>query len=183
MMRNEGSGPSSWQFSYEEVGEILRLIEHSQAAEVRIELNDLRLHVVRDGASEARVTATASSVETEGADAAQTEQPRSVEAEGADAAQTEQPPAEGPPGCLPITAPMVGVFYRALGPDEPPFVEEGTVVEPGDQVAIIEVMKLMNEIQSEVGGVVMRVDATNAELVQYGEPLMWVKPNGDGKAG
>jgi acetyl-CoA carboxylase biotin carboxyl carrier protein len=196
MMRNGDSGRSGCHFSYEEVGQLVRLIQESRAAEVRIELEDLKLHVVRDssaaistagGSTPATATAPPPSPapSAEVAEAAppapEPVAPATDATAGAHGAEDGQP-APGPPGCVPITAPMVGVFYSAPAPDEPPFVEEGATVEPGDQVAIIEVMKLMNEIQSEIGGVVMRVDATNGELVQYGEPLMWVEPDRDGKA-
>lgn len=77
---------------------------------------------------------------------------------------------------LPITAPMVGTFYRAASPDAPPFVEEGDFVERGQPVCIIEAMKLFNEIQSEVRGRVMRVLAENASPVEYGQPLFLVDP-------
>jgi len=75
---------------------------------------------------------------------------------------------------VPITAPMVGTFYRAAKPDAPPFVSEGDVVEPGQTVCIIEAMKLFNEIQSEVKGRVARILVENAAPVEYGQPLILV---------
>ena len=189
MIRNDNPGQGARQFSYEEVGEILRLIEESRAAEVRIELNGLKLHVVRGSGPEGPATElpTGESAAYPAASGEEVEEPEPAHTDGLpDSSGSDQggeggqsPPA-GPPGCVPITAPMVGVFYRAPAPDEPPFVEQGGVVEPGDQVAVIEVMKLMNEIQTDIAGVVVRVDAPNGELVQYGEPLMWVEPQGDG---
>ncbi len=75
---------------------------------------------------------------------------------------------------VPITAPMVGTFYRAPKPDASPFVAEGDVVEPGQAVCIIEAMKLFNEIQSEVRGRVAKILVENASPVEYGQPLMLV---------
>lgn len=75
---------------------------------------------------------------------------------------------------LPITAPMVGTFYRASKPDAPPFVSEGDAIEPGQTVCIIEAMKLFNEIQSEVKGRVARILVENASPVEYGQPLILV---------
>jgi acetyl-CoA carboxylase biotin carboxyl carrier protein len=75
---------------------------------------------------------------------------------------------------VPITAPMVGTFYRAPKPDASPFVAEGDLVEPGQAVCIIEAMKLFNEIQSEVRGRVTRILVDNASPVEYGQPLMLV---------
>lgn len=75
-----------------------------------------------------------------------------------------------------ITSPMVGTFYRAPAPDEPSFVEIGSVVRPGQTVCIIEAMKLMNELEAEVGGEIMEILVENGKPVEFGQPLMRVKP-------
>ena len=80
----------------------------------------------------------------------------------------------------PITAPMVGTFYRSPNPDAPPFVEEGDEVQPGQTVCIIEAMKLFNEIQAEVRGRVARVLAENGSPVEYGQPLFLIDPSANG---
>jgi acetyl-CoA carboxylase biotin carboxyl carrier protein len=89
-------------------------------------------------------------------------------------------PAPAPPspdnGVLTIEAPMLGTFYRAEAPGEPPFVEPGTPVEPDTIVCIIEVMKMMNSIPAGVSGVIAEVVAENAALVEYGAPLFRVQP-------
>jgi acetyl-CoA carboxylase biotin carboxyl carrier protein len=78
---------------------------------------------------------------------------------------------------LPIASPMVGTFYRAPAPDEPPFVEVGDRIRTGQAVCIIEAMKLMNEIEAEISGQVVEIVATNGEPVEYGQTLMWVNPD------
>ncbi|QUS60472.1 acetyl-CoA carboxylase biotin carboxyl carrier protein [Synechocystis sp. PCC 7339] len=75
-----------------------------------------------------------------------------------------------------IVSPMVGTFYRAPAPDEPPFVEVGDAVSKGQGVCIIEAMKLMNEIEAEVAGQVMEIVVENGEPVEYGQTLMWIRP-------
>jgi acetyl-CoA carboxylase biotin carboxyl carrier protein len=70
---------------------------------------------------------------------------------------------------------MVGTFYRAPAPEEPPFVEVGDTVRKEQVVCIIEAMKLMNEIESEIAGQVMEIAVANGEPVEYGQTLMWVK--------
>lgn len=75
-----------------------------------------------------------------------------------------------------ITSPMVGTFYRAASPEAPPFVEVGQVVEIGQVVCIVEAMKLMNEIKSEVRGKVIAVSVENAEPVEFGQKLFAVEP-------
>lgn len=79
-------------------------------------------------------------------------------------------------GLVPITAPMVGTFYRAPKPDAPPFVSEGDEVRVGQTVCILEAMKLFNEISSDVGGRIARVLAENGAPVEYGQPLFLVDP-------
>ncbi|MBE9223630.1 acetyl-CoA carboxylase biotin carboxyl carrier protein [Cyanobacterium stanieri LEGE 03274] len=73
-----------------------------------------------------------------------------------------------------ITSPMVGTFYRASAPGESPFVEEGDKISVGSVVCIIEAMKLMNEIESEITGQVMEIAVENGEPVEYGQTLLWV---------
>ena len=75
-----------------------------------------------------------------------------------------------------ITSPMVGTFYRAPAPDEPPFVSEGDRIQTGQTVCIIEAMKLMNELEAEISGEIVEILVNNAEPVEFGQPLMRVKP-------
>lgn len=78
---------------------------------------------------------------------------------------------------LDITSPMVGTFYRAPSPDEPPFVSVGDRISTGQTVCIIEAMKLMNELEAELSGEIAEILVENAEPVEYGQVLMRVKPN------
>jgi len=77
---------------------------------------------------------------------------------------------------LTIEAPMVGTFYRSPAPDAQPFVREGDAVRKGQVVCIIEAMKLMNEIESQVAGRVTKVLVENAQPVEYGQPLFVLEP-------
>jgi acetyl-CoA carboxylase biotin carboxyl carrier protein len=94
------------------------------------------------------------------------------------------PPSPSPEAPLPspldqkwtaVTSPMVGTFYRAPAPAESPFVELGDNVRKGQAVCIIEAMKLMNEIETEIAGQIMEIAVANGEPVEYGQPLMWIK--------
>lgn len=78
---------------------------------------------------------------------------------------------ELPPGTL-VPSPMVGTFYRASSPGEAPFVEEGRSVSKGDTLCIIEAMKVLNQIESEVSGTVRAILVQDGQPVEYGEPLM-----------
>jgi acetyl-CoA carboxylase biotin carboxyl carrier protein len=75
-----------------------------------------------------------------------------------------------------VTSPMVGTFYRAPAPDADPYVEVGTMVEIGQTVCIIEAMKLMNEIESEVRGRVVELLVENAQPVEFGQRLFLIDP-------
>ena len=74
-----------------------------------------------------------------------------------------------------VTSPLVGTFYTAPAEDAEPFVKVGDTVKKGQVVAIVEAMKLMNEIESEVDGVIAEVLVKNGEMVDYGKPLFRVK--------
>jgi acetyl-CoA carboxylase biotin carboxyl carrier protein len=95
-------------------------------------------------------------------------------------AAAEQPAPAGPDtsGLHTVSSPIVGTFYRSPSPESGPFVEVGARVKKGQVLCIIEAMKLMNEIDSEVDGVVVRVLVDNGHPVEYGEPLFLIDPAG-----
>ncbi|MBK7015818.1 MAG: acetyl-CoA carboxylase biotin carboxyl carrier protein [Sulfuritalea sp.] len=70
-----------------------------------------------------------------------------------------------------MKAPMVGTFYRSSGPDAAPFVEVGQAVKTGDTLCIIEAMKLMNEIEADISGVIKAIQVENGQAVEYGQPM------------
>lgn len=74
-----------------------------------------------------------------------------------------------------VKSPMVGTFYRSSSPDSKPFVDIGTKVAIGDTLCIIEAMKLLNEIESDVAGVVKKILLENGQPVEYGEPLFIIE--------
>jgi acetyl-CoA carboxylase biotin carboxyl carrier protein len=79
-------------------------------------------------------------------------------------------------GLVRVEAPMVGTFYRASQPGAPPFVEEGDAVASGQTLCILEAMKLMNEIKTEVEGVVRKIHVQNAQPVEFGQLLFELEP-------
>jgi acetyl-CoA carboxylase biotin carboxyl carrier protein len=143
--------------SDEDVREILRLIDESELDELRIETEGFSLHVLRGGAvPSAGVRATRHRAR-------------------------EQAPATAPPtevDGLIIEAPMLGIFYRAEAPGAKPFVDVGARVEPDTIVCLIEVMKMMNSVPARRSGTIVEVCAENAALVEYGQPLFRIEPDG-----
>ena len=102
-------------------------------------------------------------------------------ASAATAASSAQPPTEAAEpvetdeGLYKITSPIVGTFYRSPSPDKDPYVKEGDKVNESSVVCIVEAMKLMNEIQAETAGEVVRIYVENGQPVEYGQPLFGIK--------
>ncbi len=96
--------------------------------------------------------------------------------------QTAGEAAEGesefPPGMEVVKSPIVGTFYRAPSPESPPYVEVGSHVKKGDTLCIIEAMKIMNEIEADTEGKVVRILVDNGQPVEFGQPLFLIDPNG-----
>ena len=145
----------------DDMRELLRIVGQSDIVELKIERGDVRIHLKRAvGAPAAIAPAQAPAVQAATVPAA-------------------QPPAEqGPqmPAGHTVTAPMVGTFYASPSPKDEAFVHEGDEVHAGDAVGIIEAMKMMNEIESEVSGRVARILVKNGQPVEYGQPLMVIQP-------
>jgi len=132
------------------IREIVRIVQDSGVAEVTIEDDDLRVTVRR---TEERTAGAAVAA------------PLALEEPG-------QAPAPVPDdGIVRVESPMVGTFYRASQPGAPPFVEVGDVVAAGQTLCILEAMKLMNEVKSDVEGVVRSINAENAQPVEFGQLL------------
>ncbi len=97
------------------------------------------------------------------------------------AAELPEPPAaveaepSGDEGLEEIVSPMVGTFYRSAGPEVGPFISEGSRVEIGQVLCIIEAMKLMNEIEAEQGGIIRKILVEDSQPVEFGQPLFLVE--------
>jgi acetyl-CoA carboxylase biotin carboxyl carrier protein len=151
--------------SDDDVRELLRIIDESDLAELRIETSDFSLHV-RKGEAGGDAASSPTRASTGGEEVAS---PPAGD-------RTEQEEVAPQNGLVTITAPMLGTFYRAEGPGQDPFVEPGSKVEPDTTVCIIEVMKMMNSVPAGISGTVVDVCQQNAELVEYGDPLFRVQP-------
>lgn len=147
-----------------DVAEILRLLESSSFDSLSLEMNGVKLNLQRGAAAPARQVAVPA-VATEPAAESQPVQ---------SALRKTKPPSE--PGLAEVASPLLGIFYRAPKPGEPPFVEVGSKVNEDTVVGILEVMKLMNSVHAGVKGEVVEILATNAALVEYGEVLLRVRP-------
>ena len=177
-----------------EVEEILKALEASSFDSLDLEIGGVKLSLRRSGATPAPPRATApraydSAVPTlaavaehaAGADDAKhaagaDDAAGTDDAVGINQASAGRAPAV-PPGTHAVPAPLLGVFYRAPKPGEPSFVEVGSRVEADTTIGIIEVMKLMNTVRAGVRGEIVAIAARNGELVEFGEPLLFVRPD------
>ncbi|MEF3276020.1 MAG: acetyl-CoA carboxylase biotin carboxyl carrier protein [Chloroflexus sp.] len=157
------------------VRDLLQMLEQSDVYEITIERGNAKLHVKRGQASGViyhHATLPPAPMSA----------PMAAPLPTTPVTPFVQPPPvpEGPPVEMPaghtITAPMVGTFYAAPSPKDKPFVQEGDEIRVGDTVGIIEAMKMMNEIESDVAGRVARILVKNGQPVEYGQPLMVIEP-------
>jgi acetyl-CoA carboxylase biotin carboxyl carrier protein len=156
------------ELTEEDVIEILKLFENSKFDFLQLEQGERKITVSKGGYVPAGAAAATAPV----APAA----PRSQ------AAAAPQPAAKAEPapvadGLVPVTAPMVGKFYAASSPSDPPYVEVGTKVAVGATVGLIEVMKVFASIKTETAGVIERILVTNGEFVEFGQPLFLLRPD------
>jgi acetyl-CoA carboxylase biotin carboxyl carrier protein len=149
--------------TFEDVEEILRLLEQSSFDELQLDIGSLRLRLRRGGAGQSPVPAW------ESAPKAQPSAPQPATLEPL------EPPAQVS-GLVEVRAPMLGTFYRAPRPGDAPFVDVGSKVDTHMTVGIIEVMKLMNAVAAGVEGEIREICVQNGELVEYDQILMRVSP-------
>jgi acetyl-CoA carboxylase biotin carboxyl carrier protein len=88
----------------------------------------------------------------------------------------KEKPAESTENLVVIKSPIVGTFYISSAPDAPPYIKVGDIVKPGQVVCIIEAMKLMNEIESDVAGKIVKILAKNEDPIEYNQELFLVEP-------
>ncbi len=136
--------------------DLIAVFQNANVSDLEVERNGLRIRLRREGAG-----TPLSPVEV------------SVPGTGS----TDAPPAEQPTeGLVTMRSPIVGTFYRSASPYAESYVEEGAYVKKGQVLCIVEAMKLMNEIESEVDGRVVKILMENAKPVEYGEPLFLIEP-------
>jgi acetyl-CoA carboxylase biotin carboxyl carrier protein len=151
--------------------EILRILEAQDITEFELEQDGVKLRVCRSSGSAAGAVAAVTS-HLASAPAA----PGATILPGAPPAPEAAAPAEPPANGTLVKSPIVGTFYRAPDPNSPPFVSVGDRVKVGQVLCIIEAMKLMNEIEAEMAGEVLKIHPENGQPVQYGDPLFTVRP-------
>jgi acetyl-CoA carboxylase biotin carboxyl carrier protein len=176
--------------TYREVQEILRTFRDSDWTGMTVELHGMRITVGKQGTpAAASAAASAGTAATATAPAPPAPAPAASPAPAAARASVAAVPATAPAptgpttaptadtsGCIAVASPAVGAFWVAPSPGQPPFVQVGDIVAQDQQLAIVEVMKLMNPVVAPVAGTVVQVCAANADLVEYEQTLFWIRP-------
>ncbi|MEY2821437.1 MAG: hypothetical protein RL105_1009 [Verrucomicrobiota bacterium] len=152
------------------IKQVVDLMKKSGLSEFEIQDQEFKLRIKRDVAGQGLVHHVAPSAAPATPAPAPVAPPAPTPAAPAPAA-----PAAADPGVKIITSPMVGTFYAAPSPDNPPFVTVGSPVKPDSVVCIVEAMKVMNEIQSELTGTVVECLVASGTSVEFGQPLFRVK--------
>ena len=178
--RKEQSEPAAKaSVNLEELRELVALLRENGLAELELESADFRVRLRREGVA----VAAPPPVQYVAADPA----PVAPVAAAATAPPANPAPAPSHPGADATTeashdqdlhiipSPIVGTFYRSPSPTAEAFVKIGTNVEPDSVVCIIEAMKLMNEIQAEATGEVVKIYVENGQPVEYGQPLFGIR--------
>jgi acetyl-CoA carboxylase biotin carboxyl carrier protein len=153
------------------VEKLIRTLDESSVDHVEIERGGTRILVSKTPAAGPVATAPAPAPQVPTSPPPATGAPSPPPA-SAPEAKTASPD----PNLVEITSPMVGTFYRAPAPDADSFVEVGKKISKGDPLCIIEAMKLMNELETEIEGTIREICVQNAEPVEYGQVLFRVQP-------
>jgi acetyl-CoA carboxylase biotin carboxyl carrier protein len=154
-----------------ELKEILQILEEKEITEFELEEEGMKLRIRKAGPASSNHHAAPGFVPP-----APVVLHAPVPAPRAAAAPEPPPAAEEEPGLTVVKSPIVGTFYRTPDPNAPPFVSVGDRIRVGQVLCIIEAMKLMNEIEAEVAGEVVRIHHESGQPVQYGEPLFTIRP-------
>lgn len=145
----------------DELRALIRLVEESEIDELEVRRWGKTVRIVKNSGQPGSSAPALPAV------------PAGGNASGAEAAASA-PAGNGKPAHE-VASPMVGTFYRAPAPEAPPFVEVGDNVRPGQVLCILEAMKLMNELESEVSGVVRKILVENGQPVEYGQVLFEIE--------
>ena len=158
-----------------EVEELIRFVAKANVSEVELETKDIKLIIkTSKNGGEAQVQQVPVMVAAAPVAAA----PAAAPAPAAPVAAAPAAPAKSDDSkYVAIKSPMIGTFYRSSSPDKPAFVNVGDKIEKGKVICIIEAMKLFNEIEAEVSGIVVKVVANDASPVEYDQTLLLIDPS------
>jgi acetyl-CoA carboxylase biotin carboxyl carrier protein len=160
-----------------ELKEILQILEEKEITEFELEEEGMKLRIRKASPVSSNHPAPAVIVAPVASAAPPVGAPLAASAPPAVPAPSVSAPTAEPEetGLAVVKSPIVGTFYRAADPNSPPFVNVGDKVRVGQVICIIEAMKLMNEIEAEVAGEIVKVHQENGQPVQFGDPLFSIR--------
>ncbi|MEE4272722.1 MAG: acetyl-CoA carboxylase biotin carboxyl carrier protein [Thermoanaerobaculales bacterium] len=156
-------------FKFDELCELIRLVGSSGVAAVEIEHAGGRLRI--DGVPKVAAAVPTAPPAAGAVPTVDTAAPMAAAPEPVDETTDDDE------GLIYVTSPIVGTFYRAPNPDAEPYVMVGDAVDTGRTLCIVEAMKLMNEIESDTSGTIVKVFPENAQPVEFGERLFAIRPS------
>jgi len=149
-----------------EIRQLVKLVETSEISELEIEQKDNKIRIVKNGIAQGAAQVVQTALPAVAA------APATAPAGG----QAETPAApQKADNTIEVRSPMVGTFYRAASPDSDPYTDTGKTIKAGDVLCIVEAMKLMNEIESEVSGKVVEILVENGQPVEYNQVLFLIE--------
>ena len=147
------------------VKKLIELLEESGIAEIEIHEGEESVRISRDGSNPTPQTMiSVPSVDSSSSVKTQLSTTESSSDDYSDEGEV-------------VTAPMVGIFYISPAPDQSPFVNKGQNIKTGDVLCIIEAMKIMNQIEADIDGKLVRILVENGDPVEYGQPLFVINPS------
>ena len=153
------------------IKKLVKIVDTSGVTDLEIEEDGLRIRVAKKIKNNLVSSQPHMIVQTE---SVETPTPPAAGAEGKTPAEKSEEPTDN---FHDINSPIVGTFYRAPAPDADPYVQVGDSVSPGTVLCVVEAMKLMNEIESDVSGKVVKILVENGKPVEYNQPLFFIEPN------
>ena len=158
--KSNGNGSSGAGFDLKQIEKIIKLVEESQISGLTVESDNLKIDVRKEisAAPQMLVSHHAPALPVSAA-----------------VVPTAAPVPKIDDGLVAVKSPMVGTFYASPSPDAEPFVKVGSAIKKGDTVCVIEAMKLFNEIEAELSGVVEKILVENAQGVEYGQELLLIR--------
>lgn len=167
----------------EEIRELIKVVTETGVAELEVQRGDNRVRILRNAPVASQQHIVVPAITTTMAAPMPVASPYPVanpHAEPPPSVAATAPPEEGSElndgSLVVVKSPIVGTYYEAPSPGAPPFVQVGDTVHPGQVLCIIESMKLMNEIEAETAGVIVKRLVANAQPVEYGEALFALRP-------
>ncbi len=163
---------------FDEINRILTIVREHELSEFELEREGFKIRIKKGGQVPPAGTLPPP-LAAQPAPAVPAHAPVPAQVSSPAAVPDLEPPLSDEVDFAIVKSPIVGTFFRAAEPGAPPFIDVGSVVKKGDVLCIIEAMKLMNEIDSEYDGEVVKVYVENGQPVQYGERLFAIKARGD----